>query len=113
MMHAHLVRKRDASLQLVGADAAIGTGKAEQLQAATEELRRAALVGDDMRALVAVDRPIGGHELRQRQRVRGGAGGDGKNRWRASFAACSAAITAAQAGVTLSLVKFLLTAAAL
>ncbi len=65
-----------AWLKLFGANLAVGGGKADQFGAAAEEFRRAAFVGDDMRRFVAVDRAIGRHQLRQRQRIGGGAGGD-------------------------------------
>ncbi len=42
--------------------------------------RRAGLVGDDVRGLVAIDRTVWGHDLRQRERVGGRAAGHRKYR---------------------------------
>jgi hypothetical protein len=66
----------DRGLDLRRRDAAIGRGQRQQLGAAHEKLRRAALVRGDMRLLVAQHRPIRVDQCRQRQRIGGGAGAD-------------------------------------
>ena len=75
VMHPELFRVGHGFCQLFGANLAIGGGKTDQLRAAAEKSRRAGLIGDDVRGLEAINRTVGGNDLRQRQRVGGGAAG--------------------------------------
>jgi hypothetical protein len=58
----------------------VGTRQVDQLGAAAEQLGRTTLIEVDVRQFVAIDGTIGRRHDRKRQRVRGGAGGDGKYR---------------------------------
>jgi hypothetical protein len=53
--------------------------KADELDATTEEFRRAAFIGGDMRLVVAEHRAPWRCEMRERQRIGGGAGRHEKN----------------------------------
>ncbi len=64
----------ECCLQGLGSDLGVAAGKTLKLQAAAEELRSAALVGNDVRVLMAEhDTPRRRH-VRQRQRVCRGSG---------------------------------------
>ena len=59
---------------------AVGARQVDQLGAAGEQFGRTAFVDIDVRQLVAIDGAVGRRHDRQRKRIRGGAGGDGKHR---------------------------------
>ena len=75
VVHAHVLCIRDRGRHLLRRDFPIRRGQSHGLGAAREEFRCATFIGDDVRRLVAIDGAVGGHHLRQGQRIGGGPGG--------------------------------------
>ena len=74
MMRRRPMAALERAPQRLGRDLAGLARQADELDAAAEEFRRAAFVGRDVRLGMAQHRAPGRREMRERQRIGGGAG---------------------------------------
>ncbi len=82
MMDAQVVCMGDRRGQLCAGNLAVASPASPAVSPRREELGRPALVGDDVRALVAINAAVGRHQLRECECIGGRAGGHRKNRHR-------------------------------
>ncbi len=79
-MHTGVGRQSQRCQQRLRRELAGGSGQGDQLGAAGVEFGRTALLEQDVRGLVAVDRSVGWADGRQGQTIGGRAGGDREDR---------------------------------